>query len=88
MQVVITRQFEKDFSKELNKNLQIQLVDIIEHLQSATSLYDIQNVKKLKGYTNAYRIKLSEYRIGFIFEQHTIKLSRIMHRKEIYRYFP
>jgi hypothetical protein len=31
---------------------------------------------------------MGEYRIGFILEANTIKLSRAMNRKEIYRYFP
>jgi len=33
MQVITTRQFEKDTEKELNKKLQQQLADIIEQLQ-------------------------------------------------------
>lgn len=88
MQVIVTRQFEKDVSKELNKSLQLQLADIIEQLQKVRSIQDVQDIKKLKGYKNAYRLKLLDYRIGFILEENTINLSRVMHRKEIYRYFP
>lgn len=88
MQVIVTRQFEKDVSKELNKSLQLQLADIIEQLQKVRSIQDVQHIKKLKGYKNAYRLKLLDYRIGFILEENTINLSRVMHRKEIYRYFP
>ncbi len=49
---------------------------------------EIPNLKKMKGYKNAYRIRFGEYRIGLLFENNNIKLSRVMNRKEIYRYFP
>jgi len=88
MQVITTRQFEKDTEKELNKKLQLQLADIIEQLQRADHLMEIPNLKKMKGYKNAYRIRFGEYRIGFLLESNIIKLSRVMNRKEIYRYFP
>ena len=88
MQVITTRQFEKDADKELSKKLQLQLADIIEQLQQADHLMEISNLKKMKGYKNAYRIRFGQYRIEFLFESNTIKLSRVMNRKEIYRYFP
>ena len=88
MQVITTRQFEKDAEKELTKKLQLQLADIIEQIQKTDQLTQIPNLKKMKGYKNAYRIRFGEYRIGLLFENNSIKLSRVMNRKEIYRYFP
>jgi mRNA interferase RelE/StbE len=88
MQVITTRRFEKDAEKELNKKLQRQLADIIEQLQRTDHLMEIPNLKKMKGYKNAYRIRFGDYRIGFLFENNNIILSRVMNRKEIYRYFP
>lgn len=44
--------------------------------------------KKLTGFKNAYRIRMGEYRIGFVFENGTIELIRILGRKDIYKYFP
>ena len=85
MEVIITRQFEKDVEKELNKTSQLKLAELIKVLQQASSLDEITNVKKLKGYKTAYRIRMGEFRIGFIPETNTIKLSRVMNRKEIYR---
>ncbi len=46
MQVITTRQFEKDTEKELNKKLQQQLADIIEQLQKADHLIEIPHPKK------------------------------------------
>lgn len=88
MEVIITRQFAKDVEKELNKNYQVKLAVIIGQLQSAPNLQDIAQVKKLQGYKAAYRIKMDDYRIGFVLQEQKILLSRILNRKEIYRYFP
>lgn len=81
MAVVITKQFEKDTEKELSQKMRLRLADIIEELQKASKPSEINN-------KSAYRIKMGDYRIGFILEDNLIKLSRIMNRKEIYRYFP
>ena len=88
MDVIITKQFEKDTEKELSPKMQLRLADIIEELQKVSKPSEINNIKKLKGFKSAYRIKMGGYRIGFILEDNLIKLSRIMNRKEIYRYFP
>ena len=88
MIVVVTKQFEKDVKKELSKSNQQQLAGILEKLQEANSIKEVSNIKKLKGYKSAYRARMGDYRIGFILEGNVIKLSRIMHRSEIYKYFP
>ncbi|MEO8820092.1 MAG: hypothetical protein ABI267_09040 [Ginsengibacter sp.] len=88
MKVIVTRQFEKDVNKELSKTMQLKLADIIEELQKLSTRYSIKDIKKLKGYKTAYRIRMGDYRKGFILEENIIKLSRVMDRKKIYRYFP
>ena len=88
MKVITTKQFIKDVEKELNKSLQIELGDIIEELYRINRLEEIKNLKKLKGFKTAYRIRLRDFRIGFIYENDEIILSRVMNRKEVYRYFP
>lgn len=88
MRVIVTHQFGKDVDKQLSKEMKLKLADIIEELQKAPNLSSINNLKKLKGYKTAYRVKMGDYRIGFIFEENIIKLSRVLNRKDIYRYFP
>ncbi|MEG3988445.1 type II toxin-antitoxin system RelE/ParE family toxin [Microcoleus sp. S28C3] len=46
------------------------------------------NLKKLKGEDNAYRFRVGDYRIGFYFDGETVTFARVLHRKDIYRYFP
>lgn len=59
-----------------------------EEIPNLSSFAEIRNLKKLKGYENAYRIRVGDYRIGFIFDGTTIIFYRVLHRREIYRYFP
>lgn len=48
----------------------------------------LNNLKKLTGVGNAYRVRIGDYRIGFFLTDDTITFSRVLHRREFYRYFP
>mgnify|MGYP006190047199 CR=1 FL=1 len=85
--------FDQNFLKALSKikddKLYKRIQGVIENCEEATSLKDINNVKKIIGFRNFYRIKLGQYRIGFELENSTsIRFITILHRKEIYRKFP
>ena len=49
---------------------------------------DIPNLKKLKGFEDAYRIRISDYRIGLFIIDNTTVFARFLHRKDIYKFFP
>ena len=87
MNFEIRKTFTKDADK-LPANIQRQLAVIIINLQQAKQLTQIKDCKKIKGSKTAYRIRLSQYRIGFFFENDTIELVRVLGRKDIYKYFP
>ncbi|MCX5965248.1 MAG: type II toxin-antitoxin system RelE/ParE family toxin [Cyanobacteria bacterium] len=59
-----------------------------EDIPNADSLSELSNLKKLKGSSTAYRIRVGNYRIGIFITNEKIQFSRILHRREIYRYFP
>ena len=88
MKLKITNQFDKEVSKISDKKLVQKILDAIELCQNAKAISDISNLKKLKGFETAYRIKIGDYRIGLVIEKSEITLSRFLHRKDIYRYFP
>ncbi len=48
---------------------------------------EITNIKKLQGYDDIYRIRIGDYRIGIVFDGETLIFQRVLHRKDIYRYF-
>jgi mRNA-degrading endonuclease RelE of RelBE toxin-antitoxin system len=45
-------------------------------------------IKPLKNAKNAFRIRVGEYRIGLKKEEDVIEVMRVLHRKDIYRFFP
>ncbi len=61
---------------------------VFEEIPNLPDLKNIKNLKQLKNFDSAYRIRVGDYRIGFFFEEETIVFTRVLHRKEIYRYFP
>ncbi len=59
-----------------------------EEIIEISSFAEITNIKKLQGYDSAYWISIGDYRLGIIFDGETLIFERVLHRKEIYRYFP
>ena len=88
MNIRIDETFEKDLRKIKSKPLDKKVALLIHEIIAAKGLTDIRNVKLLKGSDIHYRIRLGDYRVGLIFSGNTVILVRILHRKEIYRFFP
>lgn len=88
MKLRFHQNFNKDLLKQKDATLAKQVRKLILRLENTGSFSDIPNLKKLQGGPNYFRIRLGDYRIGIIREGDAITLMRILHRKEIYRYFP
>lgn len=61
---------------------------VFEEIPGYSGLEEIVGLKKLKANDNAYRVRVGDYRIGFTITGNVITFVRVLHRKEIYRYFP
>ena len=88
MIVKIDKRFEKDTDKIKDKNILLEIASCIELLQKADNISLLKNIKKLKGSTGFYRIKIGTYRIGLEIKNETTYFIRFLHRKDIYKYFP
>ena len=88
MIVTFRKSFEKDLSKLRDANLLQKIQAVIEEAEAAINLLDINNLKKLKADGNYYRIRVGNYRIGLVLDETEIVFVRVLHRKEMYRYFP
>ena len=88
MTVLIDKSFDKDILAISNSKLKAKLAELIETMLAIERINDIKNIKKLKGDSISYRIRIGDYRIGLECEDKCIKLIRFLHRKEIYKYFP
>jgi len=88
MQVEFRKSFQKDLIKITDSKLLSKIRQVIEDIQEAENFNQVNQVKKLRGETNYYRIRVGSYRMGVKVGQGVVCFIRILHRKEIYRYFP
>ena len=89
MRVLFTKSFAKDLRRH-KKNRQIlnQVQKVIEKAERAGAISELTNFKQLKAEGRYYRIRIGDYRVGVTIENDEITFVRVLHRKEIYRYFP
>lgn len=89
MTVEFDKSFDKWLSKINNKPLLDRIEKVILQMESAESIQQIRNVRKLVGFETYYRVKLGNHRIGFErINKSTIRLIIIADRKDIYKNFP
>ena len=88
MQIVFLNSFYKDLNKLKNKTVAQQLSRLIADIEKANDLSDLPELKKLKGHKHAYRIRIKSYRLGVFIEGNKIEFTRLLPRKDVYRYFP
>ena len=85
-------EFKKSFLKELkklkNRSLRNAIADCIVQVESAESITQIKNLKKLTRYDIYYRIRVGDYRVGIKVEEEIVYFVVFEHRKDIYRSFP
>lgn len=88
MKVEFLKKFSKDLDAVKSKSVKQSVIRLIELMETVNVPDKIPNTKKLKGYRNAYRTRIGDYRLGFFFENSTFLLARFLHRKDIYKIFP
>ena len=86
-------EFDKSFEKSLDKIKDKKLLRRIElallKAEESESIEAIPNTRKLSGFSDYFRIKLGDYRLGFErINDKTIRFIILAHRKDIYKRFP
>lgn len=80
--------FKKSAVKELQalpKKMQQKVLDAVQ-LLSLNPYTELLQIKKMKGADNLYLIRIQDYRIIYLLENHLIKINiiKIGHRKDVY----
>jgi mRNA interferase RelE/StbE len=86
--LVFKKSFAKDLRQIQDKALLNRVQEVIQEIEAAAGIQDIAGLQKLTRETAYYRLRLGDYRLGLIIEGDTATFVRILHRKDIYRYFP
>jgi mRNA interferase RelE/StbE len=88
MKHVFRESFWRDVKKIKDKKTLNRIDEAIAEVDAAENLSEVQNLTKMEGATNAYRIRVGGFRIGFYLEADVVEFVRCLDRKDIYRYFP
>jgi len=64
MEVVFLRAFIQDFKRIPDATIRRKVERTVKQLHKARTLRDLKNVKKLEGHSNAFRMRIGDYRIG------------------------
>lgn len=59
-----------------------------EDLAHSNSVFELGKIEKMQGYDGFYKVRFGDYRVGLIVKDDLVVLATVMHRKEIYKYFP
>lgn len=86
-------EFRNSFAKDLrtrrkDRDFLDHVKEVVEEVEQAQDLSELSNLKKLKGESDYYRIRFGNFRIGVKVEADQIIFIRVLHRRDIYRYFP
>ena len=88
MNISFTKQFNNQLDEITDPALLSKISKIVASLMAASDLRNIPHIKKMKGYTAYYRIKVnSAYRIGLKKTEEGVLLITLRQRKDIYRSF-
>jgi len=88
MEVTYLKSLEKDLKKIKDKKLLKSLATIFIDLEKSESLIEVPGIKKLSGHSDAYRIRLGDYRLGIYYSEDIISIARFKKREDIYKLFP
>lgn len=88
MIVYYQNSFLKEIKQLKDSKIKKRIKASILKLKEADNIQSSQ-LEKLKGHPYAYKLRIGSYRIGcYAKSDHEVTLSRISHRKDIYKVFP
>jgi mRNA interferase RelE/StbE len=88
VKILFETSFARDLKRIRDKRLRQLIGETIDEVKAADDLQSISSLRKLQGHETFYRIRLGDYRIGLEVNADEVVFVRILHRKDIYRYFP
>lgn len=88
MKISINKRFLKDLAKIPSRDRGRIEAFVFEELEQYEGIEQIGNMEKLQGYETFYRARFGNYRVGVRYENNELTVERVLHRKEMYKFFP
>ena len=88
MDIRVNKKFLKELSMlPIRERSKIEKF-LFEEAETYENLKQVPSIGKLQGYHNFYKIRFGNYRAGVRFENNTLFFERLLHRKDIYKFYP
>lgn len=88
MQTKFRKSFLKQLAK-LPKDVRERIeAFVFDELPNLNVIGESGKIEKMQGYESYFKIRFGSYRVGLKLEDTEIIVQIVMHRKEIYRFFP
>lgn len=84
MKIIFLKSFLDDIKKIKDKNLKAKIKAAILSIEE--TLEDLSHVKKMKGYSIAYRMRIGDYRMGFYKETEVAEIARFLNEMIFTKY--
>jgi mRNA interferase RelE/StbE len=88
VKTAFTASFEKDLRRIADRRVRASVSEAISEVEAARRPGEIRGLKKLRAGGDYFRLRIGDYRVGLTIEDEVVKFVRLLHRSEIYRYFP
>lgn len=82
------KNFHKDLQRVSDRKIKDALKTKILEIKKEKDISTVSGIKKMKGHSTAFRIRIGNYRLGFFYVQNEVQLQRFVKRNDIYRLFP
>ena len=88
VETLFRRSFERDLKKIEDRGSLEKIKQSIENVESSGDLSEVDSIRKMKGTAHCYRIRVGDYRIGREADASAAEFVRVLHRRDIYEFFP
>ena len=88
MTVTFRASFVRDLEAIRDARLLRRVAKVVQALESAGSPAEIPQLKQLRGHARLYRVRIGDWRMGLHIDGNQVDCVRMLHRRDIYRYFP
>lgn len=88
MNIEYRKTFLKDLSQIPSQQRRVIEKFVFEYVHGLKSIFETRKVESMHGFPTFYKIRFGSYRVGLRILDDKVIFERVLHRKEIYRYFP
>ena len=88
MKITYRKRFLKELSQIPFKQRKRIQHFVFEQFPKSNTILSTGKLERLKGYQGYYKVRFGAYRVGLKVSDKEVVFERVLHRKDIYRYYP